>query len=59
LKIYNLLGSEVAELVNEFKEAGRYSFDLNSKDYNLSSGVYFYSITAGEYSKTLKMMILK
>jgi hypothetical protein len=57
LKIYNILGQEVATLVNQEQTAGKYkvTFDASS----LSSGVYFYSIKTGNYSAVKKMMLLK
>lgn len=57
LKVYNILGKEVATLVNENKTAGDYSINFSAK--NLSSGVYFYSIKAGNFTQTKKMTILK
>jgi len=57
LKVYNLLGQEVATVVHEGLPAGRYSrvFDVGE----LPSGVYFYRLTAGEFSETKRMMLLK
>ena len=57
LKIYDLLGREIETLVNEEKQGGRYKVNWNAQ--NIPSGVYFYKITAGEYSKTIKMILLK
>jgi hypothetical protein len=57
LKIYDVLGSEVATLVNEFKTAGQYEVDFDAS--RLSSGVYFYRIEAGEFSAVKKMIHLK
>jgi hypothetical protein len=57
LKIYDILGVEVATLVNEEKIYGNYYVTWNAR--NAASGVYFYKITAGEYSKTNKMLLLK
>jgi hypothetical protein len=57
LKIFNLLGSEVAELVNGEMEAGTYKINFNA--INLPSGVYFYEIKAGDYISTKKMLLLK
>ena len=57
LKIYNLLGSEIATLVNEEKNYGTYKVIWNAQ--NIPSGVYFYKITAGEYSEVKKMILLK
>jgi hypothetical protein len=57
LKIYDLLGSEIAELVNETKSSGTYqvSFDASS----LTSGVYLYHLKAGTYSAVKKMSLMK
>lgn len=57
IKVYNLLGKEVATLVNGFKTAGYYetNFDASS----LSSGIYIYRLTAGKYSETRKMTLMK
>ena len=55
LKVYDPLGRIVAELVREEKEAGRYELDFNAVD--LSSGVYFYKIEAGDFIQTKKMIL--
>ena len=57
VKVYNALGQQVAELVNEVKAAGSYDVDFNAS--NLSSGMYIYKISAGQFSATRKMMLLK
>ena len=57
LKVYDLLGREVAVLVNEKKDAGRYSVQWDAA--RLSSGIYFYSLQAGEYRDTKRMLLLK
>ncbi|MDP4174389.1 MAG: carboxypeptidase regulatory-like domain-containing protein [Bacteroidota bacterium] len=57
LKVYNSIGQEVATLVNEFKSAGKYSAIFDAR--NLSSGVYFYRIIAGNYQLSHKMVLLK
>lgn len=57
LKVYDVLGREVARLVNEDKEAGYHSIDFDGVD--LPSGVYFYKITTGNYIATRKMLLLK
>jgi len=57
LKVYDLLGKLICILVNEEKTAGSYSVSFNSR--NLSNGVYFYHLQAGEYSSTSKMILLK
>ncbi len=59
LKIYDLLGRELAELVNEVKDAGRYTIDFNSSKYMMASGIYFYRITAGEFVDTKRMVLVK
>ena len=57
LKVYNVLGVEVANLVNEYKNAGDYSADFNAL--NLSSGVYFYSLSVNNFVQTRKMILEK
>jgi hypothetical protein len=57
LKIYNTLGKEVSELVNETKEEGTYSVTFNGE--NLPSGLYFYKIQIGEFVEVKKMLLLK
>ncbi|MBK7157638.1 MAG: T9SS type A sorting domain-containing protein [Ignavibacteria bacterium] len=57
LKIYDMLGKEVSQLVSEIKTAGVYSIDFNAL--NLSSGTYFYQLKAGEFSDIKRMMLIK
>jgi len=57
LKVYDVLGREVAMLVNEEKQAGEYEVEFNAA--NLPSGIYFYQLKAGQYSETKKMVLLK
>jgi hypothetical protein len=57
LKIYDILGNEVANLVDEYKPAGFYEIEFNAS--SLPSGVYFYQLKAGEFIKTKKMIFLK
>jgi photosystem II stability/assembly factor-like uncharacterized protein len=59
LKIFDLLGKEVASLVNENQNAGSYAVDFNSSEYNLPSGIYFYTLNAGEFKETRKMILIK
>lgn len=61
LKIYNLLGSEVAVLVDEYKEAGNYSVEFSTEDLknSLGSGVYIYTLKAGSFTQTRKMVVIK
>jgi hypothetical protein len=57
LKIYDLLGNEVATLVDEFREAGRYEIEFDGS--NLSSGLYIYKLTVGNSTAIKKMMIMR
>mgnify|MGYP001163452251 CR=1 FL=1 len=57
LKVYNILGSEVATLVNEFLEAGKHTIKFNASD--LTSGVYLYTIKSGNFTATRKMILMK
>ncbi|MCE1166421.1 MAG: T9SS type A sorting domain-containing protein [Bacteroidetes bacterium] len=57
LKVYNMIGQEVAVLVNEFMKAGEHTFDFYGG--NLPSGAYFYKLTAGDFSATKKMILAK
>ncbi|MBK7629454.1 MAG: T9SS type A sorting domain-containing protein [Ignavibacteriales bacterium] len=57
LKIYDVLGNEVATLVNEYKSAGSYEVDFNAS--SLSSGIYFYRLTVGSFVQTKKMILMK
>jgi Secretion system C-terminal sorting domain/CARDB len=57
LTVYDILGRQVATLVNEFKNPGVYTVDFNASA--LSSGVYFYKIKSGSYTDTKKMLLVK
>jgi photosystem II stability/assembly factor-like uncharacterized protein len=57
LVVYDLLGREVASIVNEYLEAGYYSFDFDAS--GIASGVYIYKIEAGNFTDVKKMMVLK
>ncbi len=57
LKVYNLLGQRIAELVNEKQSTGMHEVTFDAS--NLSSGVYFYSIKAGTFISTKKMLLIK
>jgi len=59
LKIYDLLGREIATLVNEPKQAGEYEIEFNANKYGLCSGIYFYQFTAGSFSSTKKFVYLR
>ena len=57
LKIYNLLGQEVAVIVNEYMNPGTYDIDFNASE--LASGIYFYRIRVNDYSSSKKMILMK
>ncbi len=57
LKVYDVLGNEVATLVDEYKESGRYEIEFDAS--NLSSGVYYYQLKSGSFTQIRKMILLK
>jgi len=57
LKVYDVLGNEIATLVNEEKSAGEYEVEFNAS--TLPSGVYFYQLRAGSFVQTKKMLLVK
>ena len=57
LKVYDILGNEIATLINEEKSAGHYEVKFNGN--GLPSGVYFYELKAGSFIQTKKMVLLK
>ena len=57
LKVYDILGNEIATLVNDEKSAGNYEVNFNAS--NIPSGVYFYRLQAGSFIQTNKMILLK
>jgi len=57
LKVFDILGNEVAELVNEEKPSGNYEVGFNAS--RLTSGVYFYTLTSANFNKTKKMILLR
>ncbi len=59
LKIFDVLGNEVATLVDEEKPTGHYNYELRIRNYELPSGIYFYRLRAGNFVDTKKMIILK
>ncbi len=67
IKIYDILGNEIATLVNEEKPAGSYEVEFSAKGgsasggnaYNLPSGIYFYSLSSSNFFSTKKMILLK
>ena len=57
LKVYNILGNEIATLVDGYKPAGNYKVSFDASE--LVSGVYFYKLTANGFSETKKMVLLR
>ena len=57
LKVYDVLGKEIATLVNEEKSSGNYEVEFNAS--NLTSGIYFYQLKAGNFIETKKMILLR
>lgn len=57
LKVYDVLGKEVATLVDEYRSEGTHSIEWNAN--GLPSGVYFYKLQAGEYTATKKMLLMQ
>ena len=57
LKVYDALGKQVAALVNQKQNAGNYNINFDGS--NLPSGIYYYKLSAGNYSDTKKMILLK
>jgi len=57
VKVYNVLGKEIETLINENQTSGVYRLNWNASDY--PSGIYFYKIESGEFSKVMKMVLLK
>jgi hypothetical protein len=60
LKVYDILGNEVATLVNEEKAPGIYEVDFNvAQTISLCTGVYLYRLQAGEFIETKKMILMR
>ncbi|MGE5458385.1 MAG: YCF48-related protein, partial [Methanococcaceae archaeon] len=63
LKLYSMLGSEIATLVNQEQASGRHTLQFDASEYNLSSGLYLVRISAGDgsraYSQTIKLSLIK
>jgi hypothetical protein len=57
LKVYDVLGNEIATLVNEELPAGEYEVEFDGS--GLTTGIYFYQLKAGEFTQTKKMTYLK
>lgn len=59
LKVYDIMGREIATLVKQAQQAGSYSIDFKSDKYGLSSGIYFYILRTDNFSQTRKMILTK
>jgi photosystem II stability/assembly factor-like uncharacterized protein len=59
LKVYDVLGNLIETLVNEYKTEGRYNVEFRMEKLELSSGILFYQLKAGDYIETNKMILLK
>lgn len=57
LKVYDVIGNEIATLVNEYKEPGNYEIDFDAS--HLPSGIYYYKMSAGNFSDVKKMILIK
>jgi len=57
LKVYDVLGNEIATLINQEKSAGSYNIEFNA--FGIPSGIYFYTLKAANYIQTRKMILLK
>ncbi|MCG6961281.1 T9SS type A sorting domain-containing protein, partial [bacterium BMS3Abin03] len=57
LKVYDILGKEVTTLLNEEKSTGKYEIEFDGKE--LTSGIYFYKLKAGNFLQTKKMVFIK
>jgi len=59
LKVYDVLGKEIARLVDDYREAGEYNVEFTINNLQLSSGIYFYKLQAGSFIETKKMILMK
>ena len=61
IKVFDVLGNEIATLVDEYRPAGRYEVEFQSSvgSWQLASGIYFYQLKAGEYTAVKKMLLIK
>jgi hypothetical protein len=57
LKVYNILGNEIATIVNRKMPAGKYNVEYDAS--NHPSGIYFYTLTTNDFSETKKMTLIK
>jgi predicted phosphodiesterase len=59
LKVFDVLGREITTLVDQFQQAGTYAISLNTEKLSLASGIYYYTLRSGNYSRSMKMICLK
>jgi hypothetical protein len=59
MKVYDASGRETAELVNKYQNPGSYEVNFSAGDYGLSSGVYYYRLSTGDFSEVKKMILTK
>ncbi|MEW6196065.1 MAG: T9SS type A sorting domain-containing protein [Bacteroidota bacterium] len=59
LKVYDLVGREITTLISEYKQPGKYSLEFKTQTAELASGVYFYKLTAGNFTSVKKFVIVK
>ncbi|MDQ3194371.1 MAG: T9SS type A sorting domain-containing protein [Bacteroidota bacterium] len=57
MKIYDIKGKEVSTLTDQHQEAGYHTISFDGSD--ISSGIYFYMIVAGNFTSTMRMLLLK
>lgn len=59
LELYNILGEKIAVLIDEFRDAGNYEYNLLSSQYQLTSGIYIVRMITKDYIKSIKMSLVK
>lgn len=59
LVVFDMLGREVAKLINEYKSAGTHSCKISVDNFRLASGIYYYTLRSGDYYSYKKMVVLK
>lgn len=59
IKLYDVLGKEIATIVNNFRTAGNYKIELNADNYKMSTGIYYYKIESNGFTDTKKMILVK
>ncbi len=59
IKVYDVLGREVATLINEYQQAGSYNSKFSILNYKLATGVYFCKMSSANYTSSIKMIIMK